>query len=475
MVRLANPAGPVILPDSAQDERDMDELENKRYVHRHRCPLRYLSLVLLALAATGTAACEQPNVVLVTVDTLRADHLDVHGYPRATAPALTEIARFGVRFDQAHSQAPWTLPSMASVHSSLYPSQHGAVQALTALPDSANTLAEYLRATGYHTVAVISHDFVDQKHGFGQGFDVFVERNEGGHSAVTSETLTRDALAQLDDAEEPFFLWVHYFDPHFTYVRHPEIGFADGYSGSLPDALSSERLVDAGREMSRADLDYVKAVYDEEIRHTDHWVGTLWNDIRLRFGEDRTVLIFTANHGEYFLERGRFFHGRDVYSELVHVPLVIAGAIDETLHGTVVQQPVETRSIPKTVAGMLERRSGAFDGVDLLDVARGGRSAPVFSEGSRAWNTDQRKRAVVHEGWKLIHDLERDGFELYHLPSDPPERRDLWRDRRGVPDELIPTLQSLLQDFSALPRLSSQPIGSTPEVIDRLRSLGYVR
>ena len=433
--------------------------------------------MLVGLASVTAAGCggdDSPNVILVTVDTLRADHLDAYGYPRATAPAVANLARSGVRFAEAVSQAPWTLPSMASVHSSLYPSQHGAVEAETALPDTADTLAEYLKAAGYHTAAVTSHDFVDRKHGFGQGFDVFVERNRFEPDAVTSETLTRDALAQLENIREPFFLWVHYFDPHFTYVRHPDVGFADGYAGPLPEKLTPTHLTRERPSMSYTDLDYVKAVYDEEIRHTDHWVGTLWADVESRFGADRTVLIFTADHGEYFLERGRFFHGTDVYRELIQVPLLIAGAIDPALYGTVVQQPVEIRSIPKTVAGILGSRGDGFGGVDLLRVASGGQSGAVFSEGSRARGTDQRKRAVVHDGWKLIHNLEDDGFELYHVTSDPAERHDLWHDRSGVPGDLIPTLRSLLQDFTTLPRLQPKPVVATPEELDRLRSLGYI-
>ena len=211
--------------------------------------LRSVSAMLLALASANAAACgdngqqprDQPNVLLITVDTLRADHLDAYGYPRATAPAITELARSGVRFAAAVSQAPWTMPSMASVHSSLYPSQHGAVEAETALPGTADTLAKYLRAVGYHTVAVTSHTFVDREHGFAQGFDVFDESNILGHDAVTSESLTRAALAHLENVRGPFFLWVHYFDPHFTYVRHSNVGFADGYEGPLQGSLTAGR------------------------------------------------------------------------------------------------------------------------------------------------------------------------------------------------------------------------------------------
>ena len=167
------------------------------------------------------------------IDTLRADHMEAYGYDRRTAPVFDRLASSGVRFQHALSQAPWTLPSMASLHTSLYPSQHGAVGADTALPQAAETLAERLGTLGYHTVAVVSHEFITANHGFAQGFDVFDESNVVGHEAVTSTDLTLTALARLGGMSEPFFLWVHYFDPHFTYVRHSKFSFADGYEGGL--------------------------------------------------------------------------------------------------------------------------------------------------------------------------------------------------------------------------------------------------
>ena len=434
--------------------------------------------VALAAAAIGCAGAtppeRTPNLVLVTVDTLRPDHMEAYGYDRRTAPVFARLAASGVRFQHALSQAPWTLPSMASVHTSLYPSQHGAVGAETALPEAAETLAERLGALGYHTVAVVSHEFVTRTHGFAQGFDVFDESNALGHEAVTSTDLTLTALARLGGVSEPFFLWVHYFDPHFTYVRHPKFGFADGYTGALPDQLTAGRLMqEEPGPIPDADLAYVKAVYDEEIAHTDEWVGKLWDGLETRYGEGNNVLIFTADHGEYFLERGRFFHGKDVYAALVRVPLLIAGAIDEELRGLVVAQTVETRSIPKTVLGMLGVPADGFGGVDLLDVARGGDNEPSFAEGSYAFGTDQRKRAVVRDGWKLIHRLDDDGYELYELAPDPHERND--RYGAEMDGAVVARLKELLAGFVDLPRLQRQPVGLSPEEIERLRALGYIR
>lgn len=438
------------------------------------------ALALVAAACGGDAAPRPqrtPNLVLITVDTLRADHLEAYGYRRPTAPQTARLAASGVRFAAAVSQAPWTLPSMASLHSGLYPLQHGAFEAETALPEAAETLAERLQAVGYGTVAVVSHEFVAAKHGFGQGFDVFDESNVLGHDAVTSRDLTLTALSRLGEVQEPFFLWVHYFDPHFTYVRHPDVGFADGYTGALPEQITSGRLIGEERRDTRMadyDLAYVEAVYDEEIAHTDTWIGRLWEGIDDRYGVDDTIAIITADHGEYFLERGRFFHGKDVYRELVNVPLVIAGAVDEGLRGAVVPAAVETRSIPRTVMGMLGLTADGFGGVDLLRVARGDASIGAIAEGSYAFGTDERTVGVQQGGFKLIHRLDDDGYELYDLAADPHERNDLFA-AYGAANDVVRPLMERLAELRALPRLEPQPVGLTDEALERLRALGYIR
>lgn len=450
------------------------------------------TLLIAGALALAAAACggdepwrpeRTPNLVLVTVDTVRADHLGAYGYERRTAPALARLAASGVRFADAVSQAPWTLPAMASVHTGLYPIQHGAFAAETALPEAAETLAERLQAVGYGTVAVVSHEFVAAKHGFSQGFEVFDESNVLGHDAVTSRELTLTALSRLGEVQEPFFLWVHYFDPHFTYVRHPDVGFADGYGGPLPEQITSGRLMGEERRETRvsdSDLAYVEAVYDEEIAHTDTWIGRLWQGIDDRYGVDDTVVVLTADHGEYFLERGRFFHGKDVYGELVDVPLVIAGAIDaigasdEELRGTVVPTTVETRSIPRTIMGLLGLPADGFDGVDLLAVARGEPGVGAIAEGSYAFGTDARTVGVQDDRFKLIHRLDDDAYELYDLTADPAERNDLFSDY-GAQHDIVRPLLARLEELRTLPRLEPQPIGLSDEELERLRALGYIR
>jgi arylsulfatase A-like enzyme len=183
-------------------------------------------------------------------------------------------------------------------------------------------------------------------------------------------------------------------------------------------------------------------------------------------------LLLTADHGEYFLERGRFFHGRDVYDALVHVPLLIAGAIDPQLRGRVVAQTVETRSIPRTILALLGLPGDGFGGADLLAVARAGGGEPAFSEGSWAFGSADRKRAVVSDGWKLIHRLDDDGYELYELGSDPRELDDRYEAEEDGP--VTDRLHRLLDGFAELPRLERQPVGLSGEDLERLRALGYV-
>jgi arylsulfatase A-like enzyme len=442
---------------------------------------RAVSALLLAglAAACGDAADlptpqRTPNLLLITIDTLRADHLEAYGYHRPTAPFLTRLASSGVRFERAMSQAPWTLPATASIHSSLYPTQHGAFQAETALPDGADTLAEFLQGIGYRTVAVVSHEFVAARHGFAQGFEIFDENNILGHDALTSEGLTLVALGQLEQVGEPWFLWVHYFDPHFTYVRHPEVGFADGYTGALPEQLTSARLGREPKPLDPTDLTYVEAVYDEEITHTDGWIGALWQGIEERYGTDETVIFVTADHGEYFMERGRFFHGKDVYHELVNVPLIIGGALESGLRGRVVSDAVETRSIPRTVLGLLGVPTERFDGVDLLEVARSGGAPAALSEGTYAFGLDGRTVGVEHAGWKLVYRLGNRSYELYDLSSDPLERNDVYGRFRDRVEVMAPLLQKL-QSLEELPRLEPQQVGIPGETLERLRALGYLR
>jgi arylsulfatase A-like enzyme len=367
---------------------------------------------------------------------------------------------------------------MATLHTSLYPPEHGAIGARTRLPDDLTTLAESLQGVGYDTVGLVSHVFVSRRYGLAQGFRTFDQSLALGHDAVTSQDLTKNALRYLRrEAREPFFLWVHYFDPHFSYMRHPEFGFLPADS---PDRLTNEDLREAepllrgGTFPDRFSLGTVEAIYDEEIAYTDAAIGRLLEGIE-RMSLDRpTVTVLTADHGEYFMEHGRFGHGRDVYDELVHVPLIISGDIDEKLKRRRFPESVEVASIAHTIAELAQVEKNPFRGEDLLAIDHHERRT-VFSYGCYAWGTDERKIMAESEGWKLIRHLDDDRFELYDVRRDPREAENRWEQKTGAADSARKALRAALDAFASGPGGEAPSIDLTPEEIERLEALGYVQ
>jgi arylsulfatase A-like enzyme len=303
-----------------------------------------------------------------------------------------------------------------------------------------------------------------------------------GHDAITSRQSTKKALKYLRKVgREPYFLWVHYFDPHFTYTRHPKFRFAEEHSRFPPVRLTWDELA-AARPALADDtipdpfsLDTVKAIYDEEIAFMDEAIGRLFDGIdRIQFLRP-TVIVLTADHGEYFMERGKFGHGRDVYDELVHVPLIIGGSIDKSLLGLRVAHSVEVASIAHTLAELAQVDDNPFQGEDLLVIPEeSSRSRPIFSEGNHAYGTKDRKVMVEWEGWKLILNLDDGRFELYDLDKDPHERENRWTRGTNSSEVAKTTLQEALARFSQRNAAETQKIVLDPDEIERLESLGYV-
>jgi arylsulfatase A-like enzyme len=437
----------------------------------------------LLAALLGASSCgeersspDAPNIVLITVDTLRADHLGCYGHDRDTTPHVDALAADGVLYRNALAQASWTLPSLASLHSSLYPSEHNALGARSRLPEATVTLAEVLAAHGWRTLAVVSHVYAGSRHGMHQGFAEFHEENALWHEAVTSPMVTRDALELLgESSREPFFLWTHYFDPHTTFVPHQEFGFAEAPERFGDMRLSHRVLERVARSCTPEQLSYVEAIYDEEIAFTDEHVGRLVDSIRaLELGRP-TVFVFTADHGEYFMERGRFGHGEDVYQDLVHVPLILAGLPDEGLRGRVVEEVVEIASLPRTLTRLAGLEEAAFQGEDLLALDElASQSRPRFSEGMDAESASRRKHAVIDRGWKLIRHLDDGRLELYDLNGDPRETRDLSASEDARVVSVREALLAALEAYASREALERQEVQLDEDELDALRDLGYV-
>ncbi|MGE5232692.1 MAG: sulfatase [Acidobacteriota bacterium] len=445
-----------------------------------------LALALPVLAGCGAGRvsappppARRPNVILITVDTLRRDHLSCYGYARHTSPNIDRLAARGLRFDDAYSQAPWTTPSIGALLTSRYPTELGIHDAPDRLADRFITLAEMLRGAGYRTGAVISHFFIDSEWNFQQGFESFDQSNVLGHRGISSPGVTRQALAfARAHAGEPFFLWAHYFDPHYDYLEHPGFRFGDaaGYHGPINSQLQYTELVRLLPTLTDRDRQRLLDLYDSEIAFTDHSIGRLLDGLRkLRLLGD-SLVVLTADHGEEFLDHQGVGHGGTLYNEVIHVPLIIKLPGPQAPHG-VVRDPAGLIDVYPTIAAALGIVPGEMlRGQSLLAQRPAERASEII------WSeTDWGKlRAVIDDRTKLILNLENGSKQLFYLPTDPAERHNLIAGMGGRPllqQEFARLDHRLRGELAEISRAAIvAPHARLPDELQaQLRALGYLR
>jgi arylsulfatase A-like enzyme len=429
-------------------------------------PLAACGVVGLFTLAAHTRAPRRPNVVVVLIDTLRADHLPFHGYPRDTAPFLSSLAEGGVVFDHAWSTSSWTAPATASLFTSLYPQEHGVVHGLdrtvtgapagsgnrlvNRIPAAVQTVAEMFHDAGYLTLGVSDNAHVSRETGFDQGFDEF--ESATGATAERLHKWVRDHRPRMT-AHQPYFLYVHYVEPHEPYLpREP------WYSAFAKDDVqhpSHARFVNA---------------YDSEIRSLDDGLGRLYR--ACGWSED-TVLVVTSDHGEEFGDHGGGGHAHSLYSELLHVPLLVHG-----LPGAVprrVDEPVSLIDVLPTLRELVGLPADPrAEGVSLLSLLRGGGQGldrPLFAhlvqfETGRIWE------ATLQGEWKRLR-LRPGAPQLYNLVDDPLERHDLSETVPSVSAALDRRGAALAARMPALPAAVDTAVSA--ETAESLRALGYAR
>ncbi len=388
-----------------------------------------------ALACREAPTAPKPrNVVLVIADTLRADRLSSQGGPAGLTPHLDALAAAGARFARANAHAPWTLPSIASLLTSLHPLEHGAggrVPRFTALAEGVETLPDLLRRRGYASHAVVNVTFLDpEAFGVTRGFDQVDQVSFENNQDLRAATATTDAaLAWLERAprERPFLLLVHYFDPHAVYAppsHYRKVWAEEQDKQSAWTFGTREEMVAlrAGRlPLEPSVIERAARLYDGEVAYLDAEVGRLLAGLDARgLGAD-TVVAFTADHGEEFLEHGDFEHGHSLYEELLHVPLIVRAP---GLAPAVVQDRVRLVDVAPTLCELLDIPPGAgFVGRSLLPLVRGEErgSRGVLAHGN-FWRAPLT--SFTEDDWKLIVE-EGGAARLFHLAVDPGERRDL--------------------------------------------------
>lgn len=427
---------------------------------------------LLGLAPAGKSIA-RPNVLLVSLDTVRADRVRCYGYARPTTPGIDALAAGATLFEAAIAPAPWTLPSHASMLTGLYPHSHGAAGWRSILPPRHVTLAETLLEAGYETAAFTGGAYLSSRFGLMQGFDV-VEPLDG---ASTSAVVAR-ALGWLHDRRRkgPFFLFVHTYEPHTPYLDRSFASPSD--AGRVGETFTLERLeaLRSGRlDPTPAERRYISDLYDGDLRATDAALIRLWDWLRESGEMDRTVVIVTSDHGEELFERDvrrSAGHGHSLYEEIVRVPLVVRFP-PVFSSGRRVRTPVSLVDIAPTVAGLLGTKWPApADGCDLTQLEAG--SPAMTREGvlSEAFIAGRDRRSLRTGRYKFITPTGAPAAEaeLYDLDADPGERRSLSGDVPEIAGRLAARIR-------AYPLIASKNADVEVDTVLRrqLRSLGYIR
>ena len=440
---------------------------------------------LLRVTPEGKGGLGAVNVLLIVVDTLGGEHVGCSCYTEDTTPHFDRLAERGVRFQRAYSTAPWTKPAVASIFTGLFPSTHGVRELGDLLNPGQVVLAETLRDRGYRTAGIVSHSLVSSNHGYGQGFESYDDSlSEGSHERISSADVSDRALGWLDaHHDEPFFLFLHYFDPHYLYHHHPDFDRTSEYVGPLEAAMDIWKLREKRGQLTSDDINFLAGLYHEEIAYTDGQIGLVLAHLETLGIEGRTLVVLTADHGEEFMRHGWIGHTRTLYEELIRVPLIIS--LPGTIAPREVEAPVSTTDIAPTIlalvgAPVVETR---WDGVSLAPLLLRGQgpgldrrivSEVSFLSVDVAGHEEKiaYKTSMVRDRLKVIHDRLGDSWEVYDLQSDRLEQENVVE---NVASDGLTLMEELVEwEKQAEPLDSEQKWQPSEEDRERMRALGYV-
>jgi arylsulfatase A-like enzyme len=418
--------------------------------------------VAALLAPAPEAARPRPNVVVLLVDTLRADHLPAYGYGKDTAPFLSRLAERAVVFDAAQSTSAWTAPATASLFTSLHPFQHhvdtgfmvtqqmrevGQEIRLNRLPADVPTMPEAMRAAGYTTFGIAANVNIGQVMGFSRGFHRFRHFPEDVPATVLGEKAAQWGRGMR--ASRPYFLYMHFLDPHAPYRQNPPWFAATG------DA-AADRV----------------AAYDSEIRLVDSVIERLHR--ALEWDRD-TILIVVADHGEEFGDHGGRGHGQTLFSEMLHVPMIVHAP--GRFAPRRVAEPVSLLDVLPTLREIAGAPAEARDeGRSLRPLLEGGAQDPerrsLLAHLLRRDQSDRLLHSVRRGRWKYIEGT-RDPELLFDLARDPGEQSNLVAARPALAGHLRENLRGTVRGARTFAGSQGTTI-MDPATAETLRSLGYV-
>src|SRR6266446_259430 len=421
-------------------------------------PLIFKSALLAGLFAIGYAApaapTASPNVVFITIDTLRPDHLGCYGDKQIGTPNIDALAADSSRFERAYTAVPVTLPSHTAIFTGTYPIYSGMHDfAANKLNPTQATLASVLKENGYTTGAVIGSAVLDSRFGLNHGFDFYYDHfdfNRLQESNLDEMERPGDIVADVTldwlskNYQKKFFLWMHLYDPHYPY---------------RPPAPYSE--------------EYRDRPYDGEIAFADAQVGRLLEFLKNKGLYQSTLIVLSGDHGESLGEHGEKTHGFFIYNATLHVPLIIhlAGGV----HARTVANLVNLADLMPTVLAALNIQIPAqVQGQSLLPLM-----SPKKEDNARSLYAETFLPRL-HFNWSELRGVETETYhfidapkpELYDLRKDPGETHNLYADRKAVAEEMRARLTALIRQYSAGQELAEKT-GLDPALMERLKSLGY--
>jgi len=448
---------------------------------------------MLGLLATFSYASEtkspitkktHPSLLLITIDTLRADRLPFYGYKRNTAPFLGKLAEHGIVFTNAYSTSSWTVPAVTSMVTGVYPSSHGItrgsikkahVYRQERIPRKLPNLPEQLQALGYRTYAITANTHLMKDLGFGRGFDRY-----DCIGFCTAEKVNRVFLEwkqEIESQNSPVFVWLHYFDPHIPYIgRQPWLNQyqSDETEGECTTISSVSRPVKLGRVLQKKGpriLTLIQSHYDSEINYCDEHIKKLFQEFP---SLEQYAVVFTADHGEEFMEHGKLGHGRNLYNNTVRIPLFvrIPGKTSTTTSKDVVSL-IDVAPTLLAIAG--GKAPPSWQGRALINQK--GRVSPMKERYVLAQLNNgivSPMKALIGSNWKLIINDKTQDKELYDLMNDHTERTNITTAQPEKTKQQNDIFQKLVLTLPPAPKAKkNKPLQKDKE--EMLRSLGYIQ
>lgn len=453
---------------------------------RHSFFFKTLSLVAAVFALTLNLVVvfnqhrQEPNVLILIVDTLRSDYTAIGNENTPNTPNLkNKLMPDSLYFANAFSNSPWTLPSVSSLLTSQYPSRININSLVSRLEKKHLTLTEILKDRGYFTYGAVSHLLLQQKYGLHQGFDIYNENNISSefynHNSISSPGITDDAIQFIrKHKKKKFFMLLHYFDPHYTYINHEP---STSYSGKFTSRdISYLRNLIRENKYTKQDIDYLKDCYRSEIMFTDFHIGKVIDELKSKKIYDNTLIVFTSDHGEEFVEKDWLGHSTTVYNEQIKIPLLIKLPSTELSLNTPLQsQAISNIDIAPSILRVLGiSPPHQFQGEDIFSETTENRF--VFSEViQREYGEFMDSACVISNGWKLIYNFVTKQYELYNLAEDGDEINNAL----GTNDDIERMLKMKLAKWSNAnrikPKSTKQKDALTDQEKKKLKSLGYIK